>query len=96
VVVVIFLLPLLANINIAIMGIKKFISNLLKEAGENSPYCIARVMSIIAFVSFLAYAIFALVVKDKFDVSGFANGLMQVLLGCGGIIAGKNLTQKDS
>ncbi len=78
------------------MSVKKFIANLLKEAGENSPYCIARVMSMVAFVSFLGYAIFALVARDHFDVSGFANGLMQVLVGCGGIIAGKNLTQKDN
>lgn len=73
---------------------KKFVGCLLKEAGEKSPYCIARVMSLIAFVSYLGYAIYGLVVKDHYALSDFANGMMQVLFGSAGIMAGKNLTQR--
>ena len=75
-------------------NLKGFITSLLKEAGADSPYCIARVMSLIAFVSYIGYALFALVMRDHYDVTGYASGLMQVLFGCGGIIAGKQLTQR--
>jgi hypothetical protein len=72
--------------------IKQWISDVLKESGSDT-VCIARVMAIITFVSFLGYAAFGLY-KDHFDLSNFANGVMQVLLGCGGVIGIKNATSK--
>jgi hypothetical protein len=72
--------------------IKQWISDVLKETGNNT-VCIARVMAIIAFVSFLGYAVFGLV-HEHFALNDFGNGLMTVLLGSGGVLAGKNLTQK--
>jgi hypothetical protein len=55
--------------------------------------CVAKVLAVIAVLSFIGYGGFGLY-KDHFDIANFASGMMQVLLGSGGIIAGKQLTQK--
>jgi hypothetical protein len=72
--------------------IERWISDVLKEAGSDT-VCIARVMAIITFVSFLGYAGYGLY-KDHFELSNFANRIMQVLLGCGAVIGIKNATSK--
>jgi hypothetical protein len=72
------------------------IAQWLKEAlteDDNSTICVAKVMAVLAFLSFLGYSIYGLW-KDHFALVDFANGIMQVLLGSAGVIAGKQITQK--
>ena len=73
--------------------IAKYLKQILTE-DDNATFCIAKCLALVAFFSFIGYAIFGLV-KDHYDVSSYANGLMQVLLGSGGLIAGKQFSQKQ-
>lgn len=76
------------------LKINKWISDILKETG-NDTIDISRIMAVIAFVSYLGYAGFGLY-KDHFDLNTFATGLLQVLLGAGGIVGIKQATTKSS
>lgn len=71
---------------------KELIKKLLCE-DNGDQICIAKIMALAAFLSFLGYAAFGLY-KGNVDLEKFANGIMQVLLGAGGVIAGKNLSTK--
>lgn len=73
-------------------AIKKFLTNILKEAGTDK-FCIARVLAVVSFVAFLAYAGVGLY-RDHFALQEFSSGLMQVLLGSGGVLAGKAFADK--
>lgn len=70
---------------------KDFLKQLFTE-DDNTTFCIAKVMAITAFVSFLGYAGYGVYVSKAGDLTNFASGLMQVLIGSGTIIAGKQLT----
>jgi hypothetical protein len=72
--------------------VKEIVKKLLCE-DNGDQLCIAKIMAVIAFISFLGYAAFGLI-KGNFALDGFANGVMQVLLGAGGVIAGKNISTK--
>ena len=75
--------------------VKAWLRNLF-GSDNGDDVCIAKIMAVVAFFSFLAYAGVGLH-KGQFDQSAFASGIMQVLLGAGGVIAGKNLsTRKDA
>jgi hypothetical protein len=68
---------------------------LLKLFGEDngSDVCIAKLMAALAFLAFLAYAIWGLHL-GHFAVTEFGTGLMQVLGGSAAIVAGKNITTR--
>jgi hypothetical protein len=50
--------------------------------------------STVAFVSFLGYEVYGLTL-GHFSIGEFGNGLMTVLPGSGGLIMGKQFTQKS-
>ena len=72
--------------------IRRLLKNILTE-DDNLTYCVAKVMALIAFVSFIGYAVVGLF-HDHFSLAEFGNGLMTVLLGSGGVILGKQVSQK--
>ncbi len=71
---------------------KKMIQTLLCE-DNGDQICIAKIMALVAFVSFLGYATYG-IYQGHFALGDFATGMMQVLFGSAGVIAGKNLTTK--
>lgn len=74
--------------------IKKWILDIFSE-DDNETVCVAKVLAVLAFIAFLAYAGWGLFKGDHFVLNDFGNGLMTVLLGSGGVIAGKQITQKN-
>lgn len=72
--------------------IKTWLKDIFTE--EGGALCIARTMAVISFVAFLSYAGYGLIGKDHYALGDFASGIMQVLFGSAGIIAGKNLSEK--
>lgn len=60
---------------------------------DGEAVCVAKVMAVIAFLSFLAYSGWGLA-HDHFAIQEFGNGLLQTLLGCAGVIAGKNFSER--
>lgn len=60
---------------------------------DGQAICVAKVLAVLAFFSFLGYAGFGLY-EGHFDLGGFAQGLMMVLAGSGAIIAGKQFGQR--
>ncbi|TDK63541.1 hypothetical protein [Sapientia aquatica] len=71
----------------------KFLKNIFTE-DDNETFCIAKFMAAVAFVSYLGYAGYGLYLSKNADITNFANGIMQVLVGCGGVIGAKQATQK--
>ena len=71
----------------------KWIKDIFTESDGNA-VCVAKVMAVAAFISFLTYAGYGLYLNKTPDLSNFANGLMVVLIGSGAVIAGKNLSEK--
>ncbi len=74
--------------------VKQWIKDIFSEP-DGQAVCVAKVLAVVAFFSYLGYAGFGLF-HQHFAISEFANGLLQVLLGSGGIIAGKNFSERDS
>jgi hypothetical protein len=72
--------------------IGKWIKDIFSEP-DGEAVCIAKVMAVLAILSFLGYAGWGLF-HDHFAIQEFANGIMQVLLGSAGVIAGKNFSEK--
>ena len=72
---------------------RQWIKDIFSEP-DGQAVCVAKVMAVVAFLSFLVYAGYGLR-HDHFSITDFANGLLQVLLGSGGIIAGKNFSERD-
>ena len=72
--------------------IKKWIKDIFSE-DDGDAVCIAKVLAVFSILTYIGYAAFGLF-KGHFDLTNYANGMMQVLLGSGGIIAGKQITQK--
>jgi hypothetical protein len=72
--------------------IGKWIKDIFSEP-DGEAICIAKVMAIIAFFSYLGYSGWGLL-HDHFAINEFANGILQVLLGSAGVIAGKNFSEK--
>jgi len=70
----------------------KWLHEILSEP-DGEAVCVAKVMAVIAFLSFLAYSGYGLF-EGHFAMQEFGNGILQVLLGCGGVIAGKNYSEK--
>lgn len=68
---------------------------LMKIFGEDngSDICIAKIMACVAFLTFLGYALWGLHL-GHYQISDFGNSLMQVLVGCAAVIAGKNITTR--
>ncbi len=60
---------------------------------DGEAVCVAKVMAVFAFLSFLGYSGYGLF-HDHFAMSDFASGLMQVMLGSAGVIAGKNFSER--
>jgi hypothetical protein len=73
--------------------VRQWIKDIFSEP-DGQAVCVAKVMAVIAFLSFLGYAGFGLF-HDHFAITDFANGLLQVMLGSAGVIAGKNLSERD-
>jgi hypothetical protein len=74
--------------------IKTFFKQLMTE-DDNQTFCIAKLMAVVAFLSFMGYAGYGLYLNKTPDLNAYANGLMITLTGCGAIIAAKQFTQKD-
>ena len=74
--------------------IKLFFKQLMTE-DDNSTFCIAKLMAVVAFASYLGYAGYGLYQAKTYDMNSYATGLMMVLTGAGAIIGAKNITQKD-
>ncbi len=72
--------------------VKQWIKDIFSEP-DGEAVCVAKVMAVIAFLSYLAYAGYG-VFHDHFAIQEFGNGLLQTLLGCAGVIAGKNFSEK--
>ncbi len=60
---------------------------------DGNAVCVAKVLAVLSVFAFIAYAGVGLW-HDHFALSDFGNGLMTVLIGSGGVIAGKQITQK--
>ncbi len=69
-----------------------WIKKLIADETGNSP-CIAKIIGSVSVVAYFGYAGVGLH-SGHFDMEGFAHGLMDVLLGAGGLIAGKQLTTR--
>jgi hypothetical protein len=70
----------------------KWIKDIFSEP-DGDAICVAKVMAVIAFCSYLGYAGWGLF-HDHFAIGEFANGILQVLIGSAGVIAGKNFSEK--
>lgn len=70
----------------------KWVHDILSEP-DGEAICVAKVLAVIGFLSFLGYAVWGLI-HDHFAIQEFANGLLQVLMGCAGVIMGKNFSEK--
>jgi hypothetical protein len=73
--------------------IRDFLLNVFNE-DNGGAICVAKILAVLAVLSFIAYAVYGLIHGDHFALNDFGNGLMTVLLGSGGVIAGKNITTK--
>jgi hypothetical protein len=74
------------------MNIKQWIKDAFTEDDGNA-ICVAKCLAVLAVFSFIGYAAVGLW-HGHFSLSEFGDGLMTVLLGSGGVIAGKQITQK--
>lgn len=75
--------------------IKQWVKDIFSE-DNGEAVCVAKVLAVLSVFAFIGYAIYGLIAKDHFALNEFASGLMNVLLGGGGVIAGKQFTQKSS
>lgn len=73
--------------------IKKWLLDIFSE-DDNATICVAKCLAVLAVLAFVGYAAYGLIHGDHFSLSDFGSGLMTVLLGSSGVIAGKQLTQK--
>lgn len=71
----------------------KFIRDLFTE-DDGVSWCLAKVTSAVALVSYLGNATYAIYTGHAPDMGSFGSGLFQVLSGCGVLIAGKQITQR--
>lgn len=71
---------------------RQWIRDIFSEP-DGQAVCVAKVMAVIAFLSFLGYSGYGLF-HDHFSITDFANGILQVLLGSAGVIAGKNFSER--
>jgi hypothetical protein len=71
---------------------KALLQKLLCE-DNGDQVCIAKILALIAFFSFLVYAGFGLV-KGQFALKEFAEGITMVLGSSGAVIIGKNLSTR--
>ena len=76
-------------------GIKRFFIDLFTE-DDNRTWCIARVSSFIALLSFVGLGITHVVVNHAFQPSEYGVGIGSLLGGAGVLIGGKAATQKDN
>jgi hypothetical protein len=74
--------------------IKAFLLKVFNE-DNGEAICVAKILAVMAVFSFIGYAVYGLIHGDHFALDSFGNGLMTVLLGSGGVIAGKNITTKQ-
>jgi hypothetical protein len=74
--------------------IKTFLIKLFNE-DNGEAICIAKILAVLSVFSFIGYAVYGLLRGDHFALNDFGNGLMTVLLGSGGVIAGKNITTRQ-
>lgn len=72
----------------------RFITDLFTE-DDNYSWCIARVSSFIALVSFIALGVIHAIYNHTFQASEYGIGIGSVLGGAGVLIGGKAATQKD-
>lgn len=73
--------------------VKKWLLDIFSE-DDGESICVAKVLAVLAFLSYLGYAGFGLYKAAGFSIHDFAEGLMTVLLGSGGVIASKQITQR--
>ena len=73
------------------MNIKQYIKDALTE-DDGQAVCVAKVMAVFAFFSYIGYGSYGLA-TGHFDLELYSRGLMEVLIGSGSIIAGKQITQ---
>lgn len=73
---------------------KAFIAHLFCE-DNGSDVCIAKLMAVIAFCTFLGYACWGLHL-GHYAIADFGSGLMQVLAGSAAIVGAKNITTRQS
>ena len=71
----------------------KFIKDVLTEDDGNS-YCMARVSSLMGFLSYIGYTGYMLYHTIPVSLTDFATGYTTILAGAGAIIAAKASTQK--
>lgn len=74
--------------------VKAFLAKIFTE-DNGADICIAKIMAVIAFVAYLGYAIYGLVMKDHYAIGEFANGLLQVMGGSAAVVGAKNVTTKS-
>jgi hypothetical protein len=72
---------------------KKFITDLFTE-DDGTSWCLAKVTSFIAVMSFLGNASYSIYAGYPPNLHDFGMGLMEVLTGCGVLIFGKQATQQ--
>lgn len=72
---------------------RSWLKQLFAEDNGND-LCIAKIMAAVAFVSYLIYAGIGMW-QHHFNLTDFGTGLMTVLLGSAGVIAGKNFSTRD-
>ncbi len=73
--------------------VKSWLTTLLGEDNGNE-VCIAKLLALFAFISYIGYAAYGLV-QGHFALNDFSSGIMNVLLGSGAAIAGKNITTRN-
>ena len=73
--------------------VRQWLKDIFSEP-DGQAVCVAKVMAVMAFLSYLSYSTWGLI-HDHFILGEFANGLLQVLLGSAGVIAGKNFSERD-
>lgn len=72
----------------------RFLVDLFTE-DDNRTWCIARVSSFIALMSFIALGVVHAIYNHSFQASEYGIGIGSVLGGAGILIGGKASTQKD-
>jgi len=63
---------------------------------DGTSYCIAKALAAIAVIFYLVNVTYSIYIGNAPDLKAFGDGLMQVMIGAGALIAGKQFTQKTS
>ena len=71
----------------------KFFKDCLTE-DDGESFCLAKCMSLYAFLAYHAFTCYLIWTGHQPSLTDYANGTMQVLGGCGALIAGKQWSQK--